>query len=901
MRSGLEVLGADIYRSAAWSAELPVKVVIPVVVRQVVKSYIADLEVSDDVKRRLEERVERAEFADSTIPFLYYLSQLYSANRETETFEQHVRAQCADLRATPGFEHALFHWDAAPAAGAETKEPVNGVNKERLRAFVMAGVVKVFDALFLETGADPLRLRERRAPAVIERASSVVRDLLRGIAAQLPEERKLKGSLAKLAENKEIIEALTISLGDLIGDLAYGSFQRFVRLEKRREELRSWMRTELEKDGFGRLEDYLRQAAERRYAVLICVDGLQGHLVRALAAGGRDEASALFLKEIWKEAAECEAAQPAGQLKKARAQSLEFLGRIAQSGFSDERYLPFFRSLYTTASNGIARQGIATTPTISVRNIPVVLTGAPIAGESCTGLPNFHFLDRPGDRAWYFYGNDALQLGELTRRSGMKSLFTRLPQLLSLSSSSLYDDGSLVSLDPYITVAVGEKRRDWGESLLEAQLRQRVEIEIKLRGLRERLLEVLRQHRETFALRLLARGAHYRRAEQLIGEIAELEDQGMPRYVQYYNPWPDHFAHPHGPFSDEILSPTGELNRLDFWLGSVDKLYRDAGIHARTLFAIAGDHGLAPVGRLLSVEEAVFASLEKEGIKLRVRKLSADEGEPPVVTHPWRPPSMRGYDVVISSTAGGNCTLDFFVDQEIRWARQPVASELLALRTLEGKTVDIVEEMRRRLGEALDYLAVREETCGVDGGAVRLVATRSGTRMDSLVLRRGDRIHYDLAADILDVTSPSPYVAEPRGPDRARRQELLDRARAARREEPASWLTEREWRELCSFSPRPDAVAQVARLYDTDLAGTVNLFPARGVAFNSLVPGRHAGESFHEKDAFVGFWGGAMQRRSPLGTAVNGSLAPTVYAHLTGEEVEAGQDGWGFPPVFLQE
>jgi hypothetical protein len=168
-------------------------------------------------------------------------------------------------------------------------------------------------------------------------------------------------------------------------------------------------------------------------------------------------------------------------------------------------------------------------------------------------------------------------------------------------------------------------------------------------------------------------------------------------------------------------------------------------------------------------------------------------------------------------------------------------------------------------------------------------------------MRWGGRIHYDFAADLLEAGSLSPYDPEPPGAERSRWQELLDRARAARREESASWLTESEWRDLCSFSPRPDAVVQIARLYDTDLAGTMNLFPARGVAFNSLVPGRHAGESFHEKDAFVGFWGGAMRRKSPPRTAQNGSLAPTVYEHLTGETTAAGKDGWGYPAVKLEE
>ena len=57
------------------------------------------------------------------------------------------------------------------------------------------------------------------------------------------------------------------------------------------------------------------------------------------------------------------------------------------------------------------------------------------------------------------------------------------------------------------------------------------------------------------------------------------------------------------------------------------------------------------------------------------------------------------------------------------------------------------------------------------------------------------------------------------------------------------------------------SVAQLAHLYDADRAGPVNLFPRRGVGYNSNVPGRHAGESFHEKNACVALWGAPLARR----------------------------------------
>ncbi len=99
------------------------------------------------------------------------------------------------------------------------------------------------------------------------------------------------------------------------------------------------------------------------------------------------------------------------------------------------------------------------------------------------------------------------------------------------------------------------------------------------------------------------------------------------------------------------------------------------------------------------------------------------------------------------------------------------------------------------------------------------------------------------------------------------------------------------------MSPRPDAVVQLAHLYDEDRAGTINLFPKEGFGYNTLVPGRHAGEHYLEKDAFIGFWGETVKPGQRLGPLDNGSLAPTLYQYLTGEQVEAGDNGWGYPSV----
>jgi hypothetical protein len=121
----------------------------------------------------------------------------------------------------------------------------------------------------------------------------------------------------------------------------------------------------------------------------------------------------------------------------------------------------------------------------------------------------------------------------------------------------------------------------------------------------------------------------------------------------------------------------------------------------------------------------------------------------------------------------------------------------------------------------------------------------------------------------------------------------------ATRDDESSWCLEAEWRQLSRYTPRPDSVVQLAHLYDLDRAGTINLFPAPGVAYNSIVPGRHAGESFHEKDAFAGVWGVPLAGDGPRTEAALGGSVPTaIYEYLKGEPVSPGDEGWGYPSVW---
>ena len=375
----------------------------------------------------------------------------------------------------------------------------------------------------------------------------------------------------------------------------------------------------------------------------------------------------------------------------------------------------------------------------------------------------------------------------------------------------------------------------------------------------------------------------------------------------YYYPWPDHFAHFTGPFADEIIAPSGELARLDYWLGRIRDAYRAGGAADRVLVGLAGDHGLTPVFHLLNPEVEVFDALRAEGVDFRVEKISSDEGEGPKLNHPLDPPSMKGIDAVVASTAGGNYMIDLFKDQGPGWAGQPLRADLVALSPLAGgdnpaaPSVDIVEEIYTRLRETLDYLVVREEPCGVEGGQVHLIGERVGQRADAWITRRHERIHYRyVGSDLIGTDRLSPYrvlTQEDLSAHERLRQRCVENAREAK---PDTWCDETTWRELSSYTERPDSVVQLAHLYDHPRAGTINLFPRAGVGYNAHVPGRHAGETFHEKDAFVGLFGMPLagpQGRPRLRTAVIGSVPIAIYEYLTATAVTPGADGWGYPSL----
>lgn len=883
------------------------------------RPWLHALPLEPAVRDRLLARAAREDVLDELVPFAFSVKELYGdAPAAPLSFDAHARATFAP-GSVPGLEHARFRF-AEPAAVADrlatagVAPPAEGAPS---RLEIAARTLALYDAVWLRDAPPDAPIGERLACDADDDAA-----LNRRVDAALPEVRALVRAAAdggltegdmgvaarRVLEDEATLRTVTTSLVELVDDEVCRHYAVWAARAARQAELRAFLRAELDAPGGGRLWDWLTWRGDRRRAVHVVVDGLEGNLVEALATV--PQGHPLLARAL-------DAPPPRPPLASAApapATQADFLPYVAGGGAVPDGWLPFFRRLYADA-RGIARQGISTTPTISVRNLPIAKTGAPVAGPGATGLPNFHFVDRTYrrdgallGRPWYFYGNDALQLGRLTHASGMRTMFTRLDHLDTMSCGAQYDRGAGFAFDALLALGVGEAVRDWGEALCAGELRRRAAVEPKLRELRAAALgwrSVLGRRHHPWEV-LDAWEARNARAEveRLLDELATLEPLGMPDYLLVYNPWPDHFAHADGPFSDAALAPTGELNRLDFWLGRIDAAYRDAGVADRTLFGMAGDHGLTPVAWIVSPEAEVLDGLAAAGTPLRWRKISSDEGEGPKLTDRFAPPSMRGLDLVVASTAGGNYMLDLFLHEggDEAWARQPRRAELEAYRTVGGATLDVVAEVRDRLGDALEYLAVRETACAPEGGTVTILRRRGGVVEEARIERRRDRLRVErVAGDPLGLDTIVPY--RPVGDaERARHAALGARCLAAPANDPAAWCTEAEWRAWGASLARPDVVTQLAHLYDSDRAGTINLFPADGVGFNTKVPGRHAGEHFHEKDAFVGVWGAPLEGAAEgdrLEVAMNGSVAPTLFAWLTGAQTPA-EAGWGYAPLALR-
>jgi hypothetical protein len=882
---------------------IPMEWAAPTLARAGLSVWVRGLPLKPEVRDRVLASIEAQNLVDELIPFLLFLKDTYARttlkDSEDANFALWARAS---LQPGPGLEHDNFQF-VPPTEPETTSKKAAFLTPDRI-----ARLVELYDAAWLSSPrpgqdvgerlvctADGPNIPDSVLAVRVEATLPVLKTLFEEAATQLPE-GDMRAAAVAITKDEARQRAISATLLQFVDGEVCKHYRVFARRLTTTRAVQAMLDAGIEHPEQHEMWTWLHYQDTRHLGVQIVVDGLQGRLVRALANPTGLDPYLRWAMENRAPSKPTPSAVPTPPIHEAYLRDF-----VTRGGHP----LPFFERLLGTVQPGIALQGVSTTPTISVRNLPIVQTGAPVAGPGGTGIPNFHFVDRSArgseaaqGRAYYFYGNDALLLPTLARQQGMKTLFQRLESLNTMSCGAQYDERAGFSFDAFLNLAIGESMRDFGESLCMAELNQRALNERALRDLRAALLEreaVLAASHHPWELWDLWNQRNVRvHAHALAQQIAELAPDAMPDLLQWYDPWPDHYAHGKGPLSDEIVSPTGELARLSFWLDKADAAYEAAGVKPRTLFGMAGDHGLSAVHWYVRPEVEVLEGLANDGVTLKVTKISSDEGEGPKLTDPLRPPSMRGWDVVVASTAGGNYMMDWFVDQGDNWGRQPVLSELRALKVQSGQTLDVIDQTVRRLGDSLDYLAVREGPCDAEQAHVYLEGERSGERVVVHLTRVGDRIRYQQGApgtaDLLDLRGRSPWGAMPQSAEPC--------VAASLSEDPAAWCDETTWRAKTWASVRPDSVVQLAHLYDTDLAGTVNLFPKDGVGYNTLVPGRHAGESYAEKDAFVGVWGAPVDPSAPqVSVAVNGAMPMAIWAWITGQNPVQGEDGWGYDPV----
>lgn len=904
-----EYRNAKIYDSFLLSIP-PVKWIGKVIIKKKIGGFLEDLPLDQEVRDRIIGKIEHKSFMGQMVPFLLAMQELYMASEEEKAinFDDFIIKHFPDPNKLPGLKHSLFTYgdENFGHKGEKTEEKKQEISKK----FIAQAIV-VFDALLFKHDQFILGKKPNVSVELGEKAMPHVKRLLEMVLEEFELEAKVKEQIVPILANPIMIEALTLSAAEALLTYAYKHYQMFAKRYHKQKVLRQWMKDELEKKE-SKLWSYLEEGLnDRRYGVHIVVDGLQGHLMEALTSASPKNK---FLKTVHQEHKAYKTFKPKDipTKKLEKVQQVDFLNYLVgrKWRYRDRQYLPFFRSIYDNHEPTIAKSGLSTTPTISARNLPIAFTGATVTGDYATGITNFNFLDRKIDRAYYFWGNDALQFDAIAEKYGQKTVFERLPHINSVNCMGSYFKGADWSFDPMINLIMGELERDFGDVLCINELKRRAINEKKARVLRKRLLGYKKkiEHFNRFRRRYTNRGKYPRKdptlaAHAIIQNLSELENEGLPGYLVYYNPWPDHFAHFTGPFADEIISPTGELNRLDYWLSQINDIYKDAGVLGKTVWGMTGDHGLDPVYFAVNPEVAVFERMNKEGLKVKVHKVSVDEGGGPKLKHPLKPQSMKGFDVVLGSTAGGNHNMDLFIDQGSNWDKQPLLRHLKNHTLLSGQKVDMIDKILSYMGDTLDYLLVRNEPGSPEFTDTQIMRKWNGVLEEGRLIRKGKRIFYESKSDILQVRKPNRYREKSKSWDKAMALQAtcIDKAK---KEDESTWCDERTWRELTSYSARPGSIGQTARLYDTDLAGTLNLFPAQGVGYNTKVPGRHAGELFHEKDAFVGVWGKPVKGKEKIQSEINGSIAQVIYEWIAGKTTDQSswiqfhQKGWGFDSFY---
>lgn len=887
--------------------------------RKAVELFIRSCDLPSDAEGRLLAMVRGERFQEVTVPFVFYLHELYGAPVTTEA------APVDDLAYAEPIEPEPANQDRPGLSRLVRRSLI-------LRKHVSRSL-QLFDALFLQvkagTAEKDLLLRDRYDEAAYQRIKKIVREVADDYfltaddaLSRDREKNEYRAILEGLLKDEQRLTEFVEFFTDFIRQQSNSWLQSFVQRQQRKDARLAWMQDRMNANQYFEVADYARSRAERKLAVHVVVDGLQGKLLEGLvqlSRGDREGSGARYVAELVR-------LHQTERLKSSRYDSKRPPGlgqdvmQLVELAPSRPDYLENFKKYFFSPEAPVVTVNVATvdTPSISVRNLPIVMSGHPVAGPFGTGVPNFSYLDRRSGRGWYFWGSDVLHMRRIIRNRedeiqhgqkrpegpGARTLFERLWRYNTVSGMATMDTGALEKIAAELGMAVGELKRNHMEKVIILRFRRRGRMEQELNK-RRRWLQEHRHLSHSFLGSLWFRSVELKTFHDYARFLAEHEDEGLPDYVLWYNPWPDHFAHSKGPYSDAIIGFQGEHDRLDFYLGKLIEIYESvetADGHSyvdHTLFGLVSDHGLIYTPQLLSTDKLLFEAMRAEGIRITYQKLTHDEGGLPAIHGRDNIKPTRPFDAVVGSTAGGSYIIDLFElkglqGDEAAWQRHPDYHQLRSHPLLSGQTIDWIGRIKRHLRDTMDMALVREYGPSAEKrwpaeieSVVRIVTPDRGEARIYRIRKRegrGDptvRYRYEVNGkqDPLDLVGAIRGYLIPPG------SSSVEQAREAIRRcmESPDGCDDRRWQELLSYTERPDVVHQFSHLYDSERAGTINVFPVRHVGMNSAVIGRHAGEVFGEKNGTQLYFGAGLKRAS-IQTARNGSLPVTLYHWLVGDK-----------------
>ncbi len=908
----------EIFDAPGRAAVEPAKALATAALREGLIAFIMGADLPDEGARdRLVAHVRDGTFEETTVPFLFYLRDLYG-----------------DIAASTDGEHADLAYDAPapdePGDDGAGGDDDGGASPSKL-AYAQT-LLRVYDALFLRVKPDAPAdgpMRERYDPSAYEEIKAIVREafsaLVRPTTGDDPTaepKAEYEHALEEFLGDEQRLTDLAEFLTDLFREQALDWLEAWTTQERRRAARIAWVERRIAENRYHEIADWAAARQRRRLAIHVVVDGLQGLLLEGLARlsdGDRDHPASRYVRDLvarFRDPRFAPEEWGADQLPRPLGETIQELadGDVPPSSGTREFLETFKNHFFADAAPSVIGHGVSVdTPSISVRNLPIAFSGHAPGGPQGTGIPNFSYLDRPTGRGWYFWGSDVVHLERIfgnredeipngKRRPegpGARMLHERLDHLTSMSVGAVIDTGATEKLFGHFAIPAGEIKRDIVERTALVRLRARAAREAELAEHRA-FLAANRDLRRTFFGALFTNVATLDRFHDAARFLAEHEDEGLPDYLLFYDAWPDHFAHYTGPFHDDIVGWRGEYDRLDFFLGKVLDVYAGSpapgedgrSLLDRALVAVTSDHGLTYTPHLVSTDALLFDAIRAEGKEIRYLKLTHDEGGLPAIHSEDNLKSTRGYDAVVGSTAGGSYIVDLFYPEEKDWLRHPGYHDLRALPLRGGGTLDWVDAVKRHLKDHLDVAVVRERgpalgegwPAGVDV-AVRVFSPSADARITRF---EDGRIRYEVLGgeDPLDLVEA---VREWLVPEGRAGVPSAKEAIAAAMADPKG-RPDAEWVELLSRTTRLDAVPQLVRLYDSERAGTLNIFPALHVGMNSSVVGRHAGEAFEEKNATILFRGPGLGPARRLQAGRAGQVPVTIYGWLDGSDME----GFGY-------